>query len=237
MTATALKIYGLSRDQYHRYTADYPDTGRVGPLVGVTSVLKLQDTMIGGDLAAWGARIALESYATDPNLNTALAAVGAATQRGKEVHAQVEKILKREPVLPTERTAPYIYAFSSFLANERPEFVEVEAMVCNLTHGYAGTFDFAARLRGRMAIVDVKTGKPKASHRLQLAAYAAAEFIGREGDPEKYPLPRFRDAYVLMLRPGEYELVDLQIDASDKRHFLRLVKAWRAIREWNEENA
>lgn len=244
MTGTALKVYGLSRDQYHRYTANYPDTGLVGPLVGVTTPLKLQDTMIGGDLPAWGARTALDYLLAHPDplsLQTrseAMQAITAARDIGTEVHAQVEKILKREPVLPTERTAPFIYAFSSFLANERPEFVEVEAMVANLKAGFAGTFDFAAKLRGRMACVDVKTGKLKSSHRLQLAGYTApGNFIGREGDPQKYPLPKFRDFYVLLLRPGEYELVELPVTAADRRHFLALVKAYREIRAWNEAQA
>src|SRR5690348_12406787 len=44
---------GLVRDQWHRYTWNGD-----GPLVGVTSILRIQDILIGGDLAAWGGRIA-----------------------------------------------------------------------------------------------------------------------------------------------------------------------------------
>jgi hypothetical protein len=229
---------GLTRDQWHRYTWNGD-----GPLTGVTSVLKLQDVLMGGDLAAWGARIAIESMMAnasgDPmQKERALAAVSAARDIGTAVHAQIESILRGEPKwLGTPRTAPYIYAFSSFLAAERPEFLEVEAMVANLTYRYAGTFDFAARMRGRVALVDVKTGKLKLSHRLQLAGYAAAEFIGKDGDPEKFPLPRFRDFYILLLRPGEYELVQLDVTAADRRHFLALVRAYQKIREWQEAAA
>jgi hypothetical protein len=228
---------GLARDQWHRYTWNGD-----GPLVGVTSVLKIQDVLMGGDLAAWGARIAIESILSnasgDPMMREhALAAVSAARDIGTAVHAQIERILRGQPAIPTPRTAPYIYAFTSFLAAERPEFLEVEAMVANLTYRYAGTFDFAARIRGRVALVDVKTGKAKLSHRLQLAGYAAAEFIGKEGDPEKYPLPRFRDFYILLLRPGEYELVPLEVRTHDKGHFLGLVKTYQRIREWQEAAA
>ena len=53
MTAVKAPQVGLYRDQWHRYAWNGD-----GPLVGVTSVLKLQDVMIGGDLAAWGGRIA-----------------------------------------------------------------------------------------------------------------------------------------------------------------------------------
>ena len=224
---------GLSRDQYHRYTWR-TETEQIGPLIGVTSVLKLQDVLIGGDLAAWGGRIAANYLFENPaeGIPAALRAVSAARDTGSAVHAQIEKILRREDYTATPETAPYVYAFAAFLAAERPEFLGVEQMVANLTYRYAGTFDFAARLRGRVALVDVKTGKAKASHRLQLAAYAAAEFIGREGDPEKYPLPHFRDFYVLLLRPDGYELVKQDVTAGDRRHFLNLVKAYQRIKEW-----
>ncbi len=224
---------GLVRDQYHRYTWNGD-----GPLVGVTSVLKIQDVLMGGDLAAWGARTALDAvYASDtmtgePWRENAMKAVTAARDRGTIAHDAIAKILLKQPVKPTVETAPYIYAFSSFLAAERPEFIGVEQKVANLTHRYAGTFDFGAKMRGRVALVDIKTGKLKSSHRLQLAAYAAAEFIGFEDDPEKHPLPRFRDFYVLLLRPGEYELVQLDVTAADKRHFLRLVQTYHQLREW-----
>ena len=55
MTAVKAPQVGLYRDQWHRYAWNGD-----GPLVGVTSVLKLQDVMIGGDLAAWGGRIAAQ---------------------------------------------------------------------------------------------------------------------------------------------------------------------------------
>lgn len=230
---------GLSRDQYHRYT--YNDGHQViGPLLGVTSALKLQDTLMGGDLAAWGGRIAAQYVydnapaERDDAITRALGAVSSARDIGTIAHDEIARILTRQPVTPTPETAPYIYAFSSFLAEERPEFLGVEQMVANLRYRYAGTFDFAAKMRGRVALVDIKTGKFKLSHRLQLAGYAAAEFIGLEGDPEKHPLPRFRDFYILLLKPGEYELVQLDVTPADRRHFLGLVKTYHQLREWQE---
>jgi hypothetical protein len=235
MTVLA-KPVGLTRDQWHRYAWNGD-----GPLVGVTSVLKLQDVLIGGDLAAWGGRIAIERVARQsyPDLEHAvtdgLSAVSAARDIGTEVHAQIEKILLGQPALPTERTAPYVYAFSAFLAAERPEFVAVEARVANMTHRFAGTFDFAANLRGKLALVDVKSGKLKKSHRLQLAAYAAGEFIGLEGDPTPYPIPQFRSHYVLLLKPEGYELVEMTVTPADVEHFLFLVGAYHRIRSWEKE--
>lgn len=233
---------GLWRDEYHRYWAHYPPEPPVGPLFGVTSPLKLQDVLIGGDLAAWGGRIAARhvvEHWDDPlprdAISDALKAVSAARDIGTVAHDAIARILTRQPVTPTPETSGYVYAFSSFLAAERPEFIAVEAMVANLKYGYAGAFDFAAWLRGRIALVDVKTGKFKRSHRLQLAGYSAAEFIGAEGDPEKHPLPRFRDFYILLLKPdGQYELVQLDVTAADRRHFLTLVRTYHQLRAWDD---
>lgn len=254
MTATLIPSVGLTRDRYHRYAWNGD-----GPLVGVTTPLKIQDTLIGGDLAAWGGRIAAQwvvdhAYAADKDgvVEAAVKAVGEARDIGTAVHARIEHILLGDTpadpcprhlpefgrvacqLLP-EQVPPYIYAFSSFLAAHRPEFVEVEAMIVNLTHRYAGTFDIAARLGKRLALIDVKTGKPKATHRLQLAGYAAGEFIGRPDDPEKHPIPRFQDYYILLLRPEGYELVQQDVTRADKAHFIDLVKTYRKLRAWQED--
>jgi hypothetical protein len=239
---------GLSRDQWHRYVAHYPPALPTEPLVGVTSVLKLQDVLIGGDLAAWGGRIAARYVARrlpleerfqsseEELLTRALEEVSAARDIGSEVHAQIEKILMRQPVAPTERTAPYVYAFSSFLAAERPEFLLVEAMVANLTHMYAGTFDFAARMPNRkLALVDVKSGRLKLSHRLQLAGYAAGEFVGVEGSTTRKRIPKFDAYYVLLLTPDGYELVPQDVTEQDREHFIFLVEAYHKIRAWEKE--
>jgi hypothetical protein len=237
---------GLARDQYHRYTWNGD-----GPLVGVTTPLKIQDTLIGGDLATWGGGLAADHILANPGATRAeaLAKVSAARDIGTAVHARIEHILLGDtPELPCprhpqefgrvacqllpEQVPPYIYAFSSFLAAKRPEFLMVEAMIVNLKHRYAGTFDIAAILDGRKALIDVKTGKAKASQRLQLAGYAAGEFIGRAGDPEQYPIPKFQDFYILLLRPDGYELVQQDVTPADKRHFLNLVKTYRMLRAW-----
>jgi len=239
VNAIATATIGLTRDQWHRYSWNGD-----GPLVGVTSILKLQDILIGGDLAAWGGGLAadwiLEHWpgTRTPPLQMreqALAQVSAAREIGSEVHAQIEKILLGQPALPTERTAPYVYAFSAFLAAERPEFLGVEQRIANLTYRFAGTFDFSAVLRDEIALVDVKTGRAKASHRLQLAAYSAGEFIGVEGDPEPHPIPVFRRHYVLLLKPEGYELVEQTVTPADRAHFLALADTYHRIRSWEKE--
>lgn len=263
---------GLTRDRYHRYTFNGD-----GPLVGVTTPLKIQDTLIGGDLAAWGGGIAVDHIlsvlATPPGLppdsiqlanllrSQALAKVAEARDIGTAVHARIEHILLGEPqsqspcprhppefgrvgacALLPDLVPPYIYAFSSFLAAYRPEFLFVEFMVVNLKHRYAGTGDIAARMpefiggRPRIALIDVKTGRQKASHKLQLAGYAGGEGIGREGEADLTPLPRFQDFYSLYLKPEGYELVQQDITRADRAHFYNLVKTYRRLREWDEAN-
>jgi hypothetical protein len=257
--STVIPAVGLMRDQYHRYSWNGD-----GPLVGVTTPLKIQDTLIGGDLASWGGGIVADYLVEHPGASReeALAKVSAARDIGTAVHARIEHILLGDtPESPCPRhlpefgriacqllpdqVPPYIYAFSSFLAAYRPEFVQVEAMIVNLTHRYAGTFDIAARMAPygmvgggkRLALIDVKTGKAKVSQRLQLAGYAAGEFIGRPDDPERYPIPKFQDYYILLLRPDGYELVQQDVTRADKQHFLSLVKTYRKLRQWQEDAA
>ena len=65
------------------------------------------------------------------------------------------------------------------------------------TLGYGGTCDLIAELDGEVWLLDWKTGSSVADPRrdrvprprLQLAAYANAEFIARVNDPTRYPLP------------------------------------------------
>jgi len=220
----------------------------------VTTPLKIQDTLIGGDLARWGAGIALDYvYATPEwNRDDALAKVAEARDVGTAVHARIEHILTGEPQSQTpcprhpaefgrvacallpELVPPYVYAFSAFLAEHRPEFLLAEFMVANLTHRYAGTGDIACRLNNRIALIDVKTGKNKESHRLQLAGLSAGEFVGYPDDPERHPVPRFSDFYTLLLRPEGYELVQHDVTSADRKHFFALVKTYRSLREWEK---
>jgi len=246
-------VIGLTRDRYHRYAWNGD-----GPLVGVTTPLKIQDTLIGGDLASWGGGIAFEFATAHPDATReqALAQVALARDLGSAVHARIEHILVGEPtpnladpMVPCYRhpaefgrpracslypdlVPPYLDAFSSFLAARRPQFLMAEFMVANLTHRYGGTGDIACLLDGRRALIDVKTGKTKATHKLQLAGLAAAEFVGYPDDPVQHPLPRFQDFYTLLLRPEGYELVQHDVTRKDRAHFFNLVKTYRSLRAW-----
>jgi hypothetical protein len=223
----------------------------IGPIVGATTPLKLQDTMIGGDLAAWGAGQAVDAILNlPPPLDVlefraaAMTRVAQARDIGTMVHDEVAALLKGEERPPADpRVAPYLWSWTKFLNERRPIFMEVEQRIVHPRYLYAGTFDFLARIDGRVALGDVKTGSSRVSHRLQLAAYS----MGRLSDeivldqwhryhvPETAvlrPLPKIRDYYMLYLKPAGYELQQLDVTAADRRHFLYLAGAYHRLRTW-----
>ncbi|MGH6629078.1 MAG: hypothetical protein ACREB3_05035 [Burkholderiales bacterium] len=97
----------------------------------------------------------------------------------------------------------------------------------------------------RMPEQKPKTGKPKASQRLQVAAYSAMQQMGgvRRDQYHRYflddspvqPMPKVRDHYLLFLRPEGYELVPISVTAKDRAHFLALVRAYHRIRSWEND--
>jgi hypothetical protein len=78
-----------------------------------------------------------------------------------------------------------------------------------------------------VVLLDVKTGKrvyPEAA--LQLAAYAAADFLGRPDGTEQ-PLPAIEAGAVLHLRPGGYQLVPVPIGRAVLEAFLAALAVFR----------
>jgi hypothetical protein len=224
---------GLSRDQWHRYRWNGGEA-----IPGTTSILRLQESLQGGDgLVNWAAGRAADHLLGNPGASReeAVAAINADRETGTEIHAAFDALLGGEPLPPTERSLPYYYGIAAFLARERPEIIAREQAVINLEHRFGGTFDLAAVVRGEMALIDAKTGKGKPSHRLQLAAYAAAEFIGRPDDPKQYPLPAFTAFYVLLLRPDGSELVPVQVGQRERDHFLYLAEAYHRLKAFEKE--
>ena len=224
-----------------------------GPWPGNTSIVKLQDTLIPGSLTTWAANLAVDAILDRKHLNesgevlrvAAMGRVNRAQRIGSEVHEQVATILTGGHADPTQETAPYLYAYTAFLAAERPEYLAVEQRVIHSRARYGGTLDFLAKMpRFPRAIVlgDIKTGKPKESHRLQLAGYMAAEGFGGEIDGyHRYwwndaeplrPIPRITRCVLLYLRPEGYELVPVDVTAADRRHFLYLAGAYHRLRTW-----
>lgn len=238
---------GLSRDQWHRYTWRDAE-GTVGPLPSVTSITGLQDSLGGADnLMRWGAAIALDYYEGHRSDSTvlalpdylptlkanAIAAMKGPANLGSEAHEQVRRCIQGEPLSLTAETAPFIGQFAAFLAKERPDFLYAEETILNLVMGYGGQFDIIASLRGSTGLIDVKTGKVKESHRLQLAGYSEPDvFIGRSGTTERIALPKIDRFYILSLRPDGYELLEQRITKADREHWRTLVEFYGKAKAW-----
>jgi hypothetical protein len=235
--ATEVSV-GLDRDKWHRYRWNGGDI-----MPGTTSILRIQDALRGSDgLTTWAAQTAVDrlleiGLANPFARDEAVAAINDQRDTGTDVHAAFDALLGGEPLPYTERTLPYYYGIAGFLAKERPEILAREQMVANLTYRFGGTFDLAAIIRGKVALVDAKTGKGKPSHALQLASYAAGEFIGKPDDPTKYDLPKFEAFYVLLLRPDGHELVPVGVGAREIDHFLYLTETYHRLKSWDKAPA
>lgn len=118
-------------------------------------------------------------------------------ERGTRIHSAMESILRREPISVEDRDMPAVVGARTWLNENKVKPLEVEAYLINETLGYGGTCDLIAEIGGEVWLLDWKSSKSVAwpsgavydEMRLQLAAYARAEFIARPGDPERYPLP------------------------------------------------
>lgn len=108
-----------------------------------------------------------------------------AADRGTQLHASLEAMLKGEPV--PDADFPWIFPAFAHLKTMCPKTLETEFVV--IGQGYAGRVDFAGHSPESMWLVDFKTAKklPKErswpEHRLQLSAYAEAFMYERVALP------------------------------------------------------
>jgi hypothetical protein len=154
----------------------------------------------------------------------------AAADLGDHIHAAVEAHATGHPrpQLPPQ-AEPYLAGFDRFLADHKPVFLAAEQTVYSRRYGYAGTFDALATLPDRsLTLLDVKTGNrvyPEVC--LQLAAYAAADFIGQPDTSTEQPLPTIEAGAVLHLRPGGYQLLPVPIGWAVLEAFLAALAVFR----------
>jgi hypothetical protein len=96
-------------------------------------------------------------------------------------------------------------------------------------YGYAGTFDAIATLPGLgLVLLDVKTGRrvyPEAC--LQLAAYAACEFVGDPDGRTEHPMPQVDTGAVLHLQPSGYRLIHVPVGRAVFEAFLAALAVFR----------
>jgi hypothetical protein len=246
------KISTLKRGGSRLYV--HPDTAEKVP--GVTSILNMLPK---GFLKFWASKSVAEfavanlgpvvtlvasgehSAAVDmlkraPDRDTAQAAAA-----GTEVHDLFERLAKGEEVGRVHPDlVPYVGIFKGFEQQFEPEFVHLEQTVWSETHGYAGSFDFMARLKDPdtgergLYIGDWKTTRSgvHAEVALQMTAYANADYIiTPEG--EKLDIPELDGAVVVHARPEGGQVVPARLDDSLFQLFLALREIW----EWDRETS
>jgi hypothetical protein len=154
----------------------------------------------------------------------------AAVDLGDLIHAAVEAHATSHPrpQLP-QQAEPYLAGFDRFLADHKPVFLAAEQTVYSRRYGYAGTFDALATLPDRgLTLLDVKTGNRVYSEVcLQLAAYAAADFIGQPDTSTEQPLLTIEAGAVLHLRPAGYQLLPVPIGWAVLEAFLAALAVFR----------
>lgn len=242
---TGIVQIGLTRDAKHNYYID----GN-GPLPSVTTILRIVDKS--GPLVGWAKRITAEAAVDhraelegwvqlggrDGAVGFLTKAASTVTERaattGANIHALAESITLGHDVTVTDEQAPFVAAYRQWLADFAPEFLAAEEMVCNVSVGYAGTFDAIVKIAGEMWLLDLKTGKgiyPDMA--LQLAAYGHSEFIGRAGEAVRFGIPPIDHYGILHVRPEGYELVPYDVGEAEFDAFLAAKRLydWRQDRE------
>ncbi len=158
----------------------------------------------------------------------------AAADLGSAVHEAADAWCSNRPMPKWEDgVEPFMEQFAEFLEARSPHFVMTEVTVWNRAHGYAGTFDWLARINGKLTLGDHKTGTnvwPEVG--LQLAALSHAEFILRPDGTEE-PMPAVGLLGVLHLRPRSWALIPVHDAEACWKAFL----AAKAITDWTRDVA
>lgn len=231
----------IERSSGHLYT--YREGTEVfGPYPGATAICKLQDSLGGTDgLLAWAVNLALDEverrfppqaaeWAAIRSL--ALQARNGPADLGTAVHAAVDQVNRGlTPTLGAD-TAPYVAQYGAALYQRGIRVLGSEKYVVNKTIGFGGTYDAIVEIDEERGPLDVKSGKAKPSHLLQLTGLSMGEWHGEAGlEPE--PMPKLDSVgWILLLRPDSYELVRHDITDEDRQHFIYLVQTYHRIREW-----
>lgn len=250
ITAVSSNVFphsvGLWRNDKHEYWWAEEGGTVVGPLVSVTTALKVLDKP---QLVGWAKRETAACAVRNLEMVNQLVATGGpdaaiawlktipdyirdtAADLGTRVHILAEKMGMFGVPDATEEEAPFVAQYRHFLDLYQPEILKVEFKVCSLTHRYAGTADLLARIGGETWLIDFKTGTgiyPETA--LQLAGLGFADFMGWAEDPKQYPIPPIDRYGVLHLRPDRFDLVPYAVSHDTFEQFLRCLRLYEWMR-------
>ena len=241
---------GVHRTKTHLYYFN-----GAGPWPGVTTITRVLDAPA---LTNWKleevAKAAIasaerlvddrEAGKTDAAVKYLTTLSTTAMDRGSRIHASIESVLRREPTIVDPRDEPAVDGARAWLNQQATENglrpLEVEAFLINERLGYGGTLDLIAEIAGETWLLDWKTGKSVAwpsgevyeDHRLQLAAYANAEFIAKIGDPERHPLPLIQRYGIVHVTDGGTRLYPAAVTDLNWNAF----RACLYIHGWRKSN-
>jgi hypothetical protein len=249
-TRTTAPVEGVHRTPRHLYYFNGE-----GPWPGVTTITKVLDAPA---LTSWKmtevARSAVdnaerliadrEAGKTDAAIKYLTTLSTSAMDRGSRIHADIEGILSGNwsALTPDPRDIPALQGARAWLndqaVNHGFRIIEVEAFLIHRTLGYGGTLDLIAEIDGEVWLLDWKTGKSVAwpsgevyrDLRLQLAAYANAEFIARPGDPAQHPIPPITRHGIVHVTDGGTRLYDAKVTERDWTAF----RACRHLYDWSK---
>src|SRR4051812_10392000 len=153
-----------------------------------------------------------------------------AARRGVDVHALLERYARdgtwADPVgLLDVDDYPYAHALNDWLRANRPEPHEIEQLVADPEHGYAGRLDLIATIDGQRTLVDLKTSEKAAiwdAAHLQTRAYSNASLVC--GDD-----PCDRILIVVVAKDGTWREMDCLMTQRGLEDALRYHRALKPV--------
>lgn len=238
-TAAELKKTGVRRvdtPKTHYYTIN----GKRA--VGVTTALNA----LPKNLTRWAARtVATHVVDHADDVNRMLATGGrkptleylselpdqirdSAGERGTDVHEIVFDLAEGKAVDVPNEIAPYVRGALRYLDDWQPTTVMAETVVASYEHLYCGTLDSIQDVPalGRV-LVDWKTSNGiYGNHALQLPAYRYPD-VYLDADGNEHPMIEVEDAFILHIRPDDYELIPIKSGRAEFDTFLKVLDVYR----------
>lgn len=153
-----------------------------------------------------------------------------AAERGTDVHDIVFDLAAGRAVDVPNNLAPYVRGALQYLDDFQPDIVLAETVVASYTHCYCGTLDSVQDVPslGRV-LVDWKTSNGVyGNHALQLPGYRYAE-VYLDADGVERPMVQVDAAYILHIKPDDYELLPIQAGPEQFEDFVRILETYRRV--------
>jgi hypothetical protein len=147
-----------------------------------------------------------------------------AAERGHHVHLATQ--LFDEDDLDDESLDPLVAGYLEGWKRFRDEMdfvpTQIEKLVHNEVYGYCGTLDRIGTMKGKLYLIDIKSGAKEWWHRIQTAAYALC----------LPPDTVFKRASVYLSAEGKYK-IDYYINKQDYHDWLSTLRVWQIKKENN----